>query len=179
MTLSTDFKELENKALATLFQTDIQNISTETTSVNDFQFYKDYKLIYGEYKTRVAEYDTYEDWILEHRKLSNLTTKLATLLGLEIGKHTEFPTITTLLHYCRKNGVKFYYVNYFSKSNSVAVWDLVDVLLGGKYELGSVYCAKTTASDFKGNNVNINKTVYKLKLADAQSHTFNFLPENK
>ena len=178
MTLYKEFKEVELAMIAKLFDLPVDAFATEEKDVNDIEYITDTVFLYGEYKTRCETSTKYPDWILEHRKLNNLVNKLAKLLDIKIGADTEFPTITSILEYAQLKKVKFVYINYFNKDDSIAVWDLIDVLLNKKYTIGSVYAAKTTAADFSGKN-KFDKGVYKLTLANAYIYRLNFNSDEK
>ena len=145
MKSSKSYKRTEVEVLQRLFGEG--DYLTEQYDVADVYFEKEDEITIAEYKTRNCKIKTYaqEGYVLEEKKAFALAARAKTAAE-ETGKK-----------------VRVLYINYFSKSGEVAVWDLPSVFKNRQFTKGFGMFNKRSATDFNGYGVKVEKPVYFLK----------------
>lgn len=147
---STQYKTIEVARLEEIFGGDSSKYLTTQYDPADVYLETEDEIIIAEYKTRNCGTLTYEKegYVLELHKAKALSLKAqkAKLTGKKV---------TTL------------YINYFTRTNETAIWDLKDQFENKKVIVGKGRFNKTTASDFRRSGEKVNKVVYYLKVANA------------
>ena len=131
------YESIEQKILTFLFKTD-KCLTKWFDPIDLYIEYED-KTVIGEFKSRKFKHDQYE-WILEAAKLNKIFNKVT-------------PTQTN---------IKYLYINYFEKDNTILIWDLKDYFLKYNPEPIKKVMNLTTAYNFKGAGKKVEKEVYLL-----------------